>query len=164
MQIILNHEKSSAHQDSVRIENESVRTGSVAGAINPSVLYNGIHQAFIWLYFLVKQKIVLTTNFEPLLDFLEFLGLHVKSKIRVAKNATYTNHKSIQEMVSILSEVIKIRILRNLKESNHMAIMFDESTDCTITEQLVIHCRYFVKNTGELQSYFLKVIDYNSNL
>ena len=40
-----------------------------------------------------------------------------------------------------------------------MAIMFDESTDCTITEQLVIHCRYIVKDTGELQSYFLKVID-----
>ena len=40
-----------------------------------------------------------------------------------------------------------------------MAIMFNESTDCTVTEQLVIHCRYIVKNTGELQSYFLKVID-----
>ena len=62
-------------------------------------------------------------------------------------------------MVSILSEVIENRILRNLKESNHMAIMFDESTHCTITEQLVIHCRYIVKDTGELQSYFLKVID-----
>ena len=62
-------------------------------------------------------------------------------------------------MVSILSEVIENRILRNLKESNHMAIMFDESTDCTITEQLVIHCRYIVNDTGELQSCFLKVID-----
>ena len=83
----------------------------------------------------------------------------MKSKIRVAKNATYISCKSIQEMISILSEVIENRILRNLKESNHMAIMFDESTDCTITEQLVIHCQYIVKETGELQSYFLKVID-----
>ena len=40
-----------------------------------------------------------------------------------------------------------------------MAIMFDESTDCTITEKLVILCRYIGKDTGELQPYFLKVID-----
>ena len=40
-----------------------------------------------------------------------------------------------------------------------MAIMFDESTDCTITEQLVILCRYIIKDTGVLQPYFLKVID-----
>ena len=159
LQSILNHEKSAAHQDSLKIESESVSTVSIAGAINPSIPSDGIYQAFACLYFLVKQKIAHTTNFEPLLDFLEFLGLHVKSKIRVAKNATYTSRKSIQEMVSILSEVIENRILRNLKESNHMAIMFDESTDCTITEQLVIHCRYIVKDTRELQSYFLKVID-----
>lgn len=159
MASILNHEKSAAHQDSVKIESKSVGTVSIAGAINPSVPSDGIHQAFACLYFLVKQKIAHTTNFEPLLDLLEFLGLHVKSKIRVAKNATYTSRKSIQEMVSVLSEVIENRILRNLKESNHVALMFDESTDCTITEQLVVHCRYIVKDTGELQSYFLKVID-----
>ena len=35
-----------------------------------------------------------------------------------------------------------------------MAIMFDEST-----EQLVIYCRYIVKDTGELESCFLKVIN-----
>ena len=62
-------------------------------------------------------------------------------------------------MVSILSKVIENRILRNLKESKHMTIIFNESTDCTITEQLVIHCRYIAKDTSELQSYFLKVTD-----
>ena len=40
-----------------------------------------------------------------------------------------------------------------------MAIVFDESIDCTITEQLVILCRYIIKDIGELQPYFLKVID-----
>ena len=83
----------------------------------------------------------------------------MKSKIGVAKNATYTCRKSIKEMVSFLSEVIENKILKNLKESDNIAIMFDESTDCTVTEQLVIHCRYIVKDTGELQSQFLKVTD-----
>jgi len=77
----------------------------------------------------------------------------------VAKNATYTSHKSIQEMVSILSKVIENTILSCLNNSDHIAIMFDESTDCTVTEQLVLHCRYIEKDTGELKSHFLKIID-----
>ena len=70
LQNILSYEKSAAHQGSVKIESESVRTVSVAGAINSSEPSDGIHEAFACLYFLV-----------------------------------------------------------------HMAIMYDESTDCTITEQ-----------------------------
>ena len=78
MQSNLNHEKSAASQDSVKIESESVSTVSFAGATNLSVPSDGIHQALACLYFLVKQKIAPTTNLELLL---EFLGLHVKSKI-----------------------------------------------------------------------------------
>ena len=66
----------------------------------------------------------------------------MKGKIWVLKNATCTSHKSIQEIVTIPSKVIENRIL---KESNHMAIMFNENNDFTITEQLVIHCQYIVK-------------------
>ena len=66
-------------------------------------------------------------------------------------------------MLSFLSEVIENKIVKSLQESDHVAIMFDESTDCTVTEQLVIHCRYILKDTAtgelQLQSKFLKVID-----
>jgi len=82
------------------------------------------------------------------------LGLHVKSKIRVAKNASYTSRKSIQEMLSFLSEVIENKMVKKFKQvrscSNHV-------TDCTVTEQLVIHCRYILKDTGEMQSEFLEI-------
>ena len=109
MQSFVNHDKSAAHRDSVKLESETATTVRIASAVNPSVASDGIHQEFACLYFLVKQKIAHTTNFEPSLDFLEFLCLHVKSKIRVAKNATYTSCKSIQEMVPFLSEVIEIK-------------------------------------------------------
>ena len=62
-------------------------------------------------------------------------------------------------MVSILSEVMQNTILSFINNSEHIAIMFDESTDCTVTEKLVLHCRYIEKDTGELKSNFLKVID-----
>ena len=61
--------------------------------------------------------------------------------------------------MSILSEVMENTILSFINNSEHIAIMFDESTDCTVTEQLVLHCRYIEKDTGELKSNFLKVID-----
>ena len=105
LQSIVRHERSAAHQDCLKQESESASTVNIASAINPSIPLNAIQQTFACLYFLVKQKVAHTTNFEPLLDLLEYLGVHAKSNIRVAKNATYTSRKSIQEMVSILSEV-----------------------------------------------------------
>ena len=90
-----------------------------------------MEQAFSCLYFLAKQRIPHTTNFEPLLDFLGSLGLNVKADIHVAKNGTYTSVKSIQEMLSIMSEVIESRILTEMKEFDHFALMFNETTDCS---------------------------------
>ena len=89
------------------------------------------------------------------------LGLNVKANIHVAKNATYTrlSVKAIQEMLFIMSEVIETHILTEMKASDHFALMFNETTDCTVTEQLAIHGRYIHKGTGELKSHYLKVID-----
>ena len=37
--------------------------------------------------------------------------------------------------------------------------MLDETTDCTVTEQLIIHGRCIDCATGELKSHYSKVID-----
>ena len=87
------------------------------------------------------------------------LGLNVKSKIQIAKNALYTSDKSIQKMLFVISEVIETRILKDIQKSSHFALMLDESTDCTVTEQLVIHGRHIDHTTGELKSHYLKVVD-----
>ena len=46
-----------------------------------------------------------------------------------------------------------------MKTADHFAILFDETTDCTVTEQLAIHGRFINKNSGELQSHYYTVID-----
>ena len=91
------------------------------------------------------------------MDLLESLGLAVKSDIRVAKNATYTSDKTIQEMVNILSEVLETNLINQMKESNHFALMFDGTTDCTVTEQLALHGRFIDKTTGNLKSCYLSL-------
>ena len=81
----------------------------------------------------------------------------MKSRIQIARNALYTSDKSVQEMVAVNSEVIEVRILDEMKKSNYFSLMMDESTDCTVTEQLILHGRYIDLETGELKSHYLKV-------
>ena len=159
LQSIISHENSAAHRESVRLELTEIPSRNIANIINPTVPKRGMEQAFSCLYFLTKQRIPHTTNYEPMLDFLELLGLTVKTDIRVARNATYTSSKSIQEMVFILSEVIENKILNEMREADHFSLMFDETTDCSVTEQLSIHGRYIEKVTGTLKTRYLKVID-----
>ena len=88
----------------------------------PEAPARGMEQAFSCLYFLAKQRIPHTSNFEPLLDLLTILGVNVKTDIRVAKNATYTSHKSIQDMVFCLSDMLETHILKAMKEPDHFSL------------------------------------------
>lgn len=96
-------------------------------------------------------------NFEPLLGLLSLLGLDVKAQITAGKNATYCSQRSIQEMVTCLSDVSEDKILCELRQSEHYALMFDETTDCATVEQLVIHCGYIFD--GKLRVKFPTMID-----
>ena len=142
LQSIISHERAAAHIDCIKLECEKTSTTNIQSAINPVIPAKGIEQAFISLYFLAKQRIPHTTNYEPLLDLLGILGLNVKSKIQIAKNAVYTSDKAIQEMLYVISEIIETQILNEMREACHFALMLDETTDCTVTEQLAIHGQY----------------------
>lgn len=58
----------------------------------------------------------------------------------------------------VISEVIEVCILEQMKRSEHFALMFDETTDATVTEQLAIHAR-FIDASGEVKSHYLKILD-----
>ena len=45
-------------------------------------------------------------------------------------------------MLYVISEVIENDILNKMKSSLHFSLMFDETADSTVTEQLAIHGRY----------------------
>ena len=114
-------------------------------------------KTFACVYFLCKNRIAHTTNFGPLVDFIDFLGVKL-SKICIGKNATYRSDKSIQEMLYAMSDLIEDRILDDLKKSIFFALMFDETTDCSVIEQLVIRTR-FIDSDGVLKVKFLKMLD-----
>ena len=99
LQSILTHERSVAHKDAVQLAAAAAATENVVAALNRPVSVVGMEQAFYCLYFLAKRRIPHTTHYEPLLDLIGLLGINIKSKISIAKNATYTSEKTIQEMI-----------------------------------------------------------------
>ena len=92
------------------------------------------------------------TNFEPLFDLLRLLEINMKSKFQVAKNALYSSDKAIQEMIFVIFKVIEARILKEIRESSHFALMLDEP----LIVQLVICGRYIDRN---FCCYYLRVRD-----
>ena len=57
-----------------------------------------------------------------------------------------------------MSEVLERKILEDVRESNHFPLLFDETTDCTVTEQPAVHGCY-ISNDGQLKCCYLKIID-----
>ena len=57
-----------------------------------------------------------------------------------------------------MSEVLERKILEDMRESNHFSLLFDETTDCTVTEQLAVHGCY-ISNDGQLKCCYLKIVD-----
>ena len=59
-------------------------------------------------------------------------------------------------MLFILSEIMDTKILSDMRESDHFAFMFDDTTDCSVIKQPAIHGHYIDKETGAC---YLKVMD-----
>ena len=152
--------QSKEHVDSVRAELNSKVCGDVSDLLSKPVELreNAMVQAFQCVYFLCKNKIAHCTNFEKLLDLVKLLGIDIKSDICKGNNAKYTSNTAIKEIVQCLSDVIEAHILSEMKSSDTYALMFDETTDCTVIEQMVIHTR-FINKEGEVCVRFLKILD-----
>ena len=110
------------------------------------------------LYWLCKQEIPHTTNYEPLLALAKALGCSYLSSLSKGGNAHYTSERIIQEVVGILASQIENSQVTALSRSTYYGLMIDESTDISVTKQLVLYGRY-VNEQGDPVSTLLKMID-----
>ena len=104
------------------------------------------------------QEIAHTTNYEPLLSLAKSLGCTYLSALNAGGNAHYTSERIVQELVGILARQIEDAQLAALSHSLFYGFMIDESTDISVTKQLVLYGRY-VTEAGEPCSSFLKIVD-----
>ena len=160
LQNVNEHEETAEHRDSVKAEMAATQSQNVAKLLtNPeNISEDGMVQAFKCLYFLCKNNIAHTTNFPKLLELEKLLGIDIKQKISKGNNAKYTSNTAIRDMLQSVSDVIETEILDDIKNSDAYALMFDETTDVSVVEQMVIHGRY-INSTGDVSVKYLKVLD-----
>ena len=57
-----------------------------------------------------------------------------------------------------MSDVIGNEIMEQLKLSDHYSLMFDETTDCSVREQIILRA-FYIDSSGNIKVKFLKIID-----
>ena len=95
------------------------------------------------LYFLVKHALPHTTLYGPLLDFCTLQGCDYLSNLHIAGNAHYRNQRIVQEFLAELDAQIST-ILEQLQTSPYIALMADETTDISVSKELILYGRYVI--------------------
>ena len=98
---VKDHEKCNKHKDShLIIYTRKVCSNVAEALVNPKKInQDATVQTFHCLYYLCKQEIAHTTNFEPLLNLVKLLGIDIKKRICKGENAKYTTTTAIKEML-----------------------------------------------------------------
>ena len=161
--VLMRHEASMMHKEALEQERacQLVKArGGIRESVDHQVLLqrNAVEAAFKCFYWLCKQEIPHTTNYQPLLSLAKNVGCSYLSAFNVAKNAHYTSERIMQEILETLGHQIEKRQVAALLNSRVYALMIDESTDISVTKQLVIYGRY-ISDEGEPCTTFLKVQD-----
>ena len=114
------------------------------------------------MYWLNKREIAHTTNFSPLLELCKSLGVTYLEDMTRGLNAKYTSERFMQEGIQALAEVVSRDIVKSLQASPFFALCVDETTDVTVTKQLIVYCRYIVD--GEVKTSFLRIAELPNGL
>ena len=108
------------------------------------------------LYWLAKHEIGHFTKFESLRKLCLDLGCEYFSELSVARNVNYTSHRIISEWLEVINDVIERDVLDKVRQCRCIGLMCDESTDISITKELILYCRIVCNR--EIQTHFLKLV------
>ena len=156
------HQKTQGHIDAVKAESHAAAakcSGGIRAAIDSQVSLKNkaIIGALKCVYWLAKEETAHHTKFNSLINLGKSLGCSYLSELQVAKNATYSSHRIIDEFIDVLSTCVQNDILCQISDSPVVGLLCDESTDTSNLKQLVIFVRVLVK--GEAQTHFLTISD-----
>ncbi|CAG4944875.1 unnamed protein product [Colias eurytheme] len=72
--------------------------------------------------------------------------LTLEKHLKNSSNATYISKRIQNEIIELCKEDIQETIINNVKEAKYFAVIFDETTDISATEQLSLSLRYLKNN------------------
>lgn len=94
---------------------------------------------------------------------LEHLRRVEKSQNRHSKQAHYLGDKIQNELIALIAENIKSKIIDMLKESKYYSIILDCTPDVSHSEQLTIVVRFVKKNEAVICEHFLGFVPINDS-
>ena len=87
-----------------------------------------------------------------------------KALLSASKNASYTSGQIQNEIMSLINEQMREKVFEKMNCSEFFSIGFDESTDLSKKEQMVIVARYYDEQELKVKESFLAFIDCYSDL
>ena len=109
------------------------------------------------MYFLNRREIAHTTNLLPLIELCKSLGVTYLEDMNIGRNAKYTSECFMQESTQALAENISLDIVKSLQASPFFSLCIDETTDVSISKQLIVYGRYL--DQGEVNTSFLQICE-----
>ena len=108
-----------------------------------------------------KQWTVLVSthkNYNPLCELGKALGAQYLQDMQCrGANAQYTSERFKQELVQALVEAVAKPILESTRSSSFFALCLDETTDISLTKQLIVYGQYLVE--GDVHTSFVSILE-----
>ena len=159
---ILDHVRSKSHCAAATAEQEAVQTrltGGIAQAFEQvrTMKKNALVGAFKCMYWLAKREMAYTTNFESLIQLAISLGSTYMKELNQGENVKYTSQESKFEFIKVLALCVEQQILSEVNQVEYVSILCDETTDISVTKQLIVYLRYVIG--GDLQVRYFKICE-----
>ena len=161
-QALVKHSQSESHVEAVKMEAtlcSSRGDGGIRMAFERvvSAERKAMLGALKCMYFLNKREVPHTTNFVPLCELGKSLGALYLEDLHKSGNAHYTSERFKQELVQALAETIAKPVQEHLRASPFFSLCIDETTDVSVTKQLIVYARYLVG--GIVRSSFISMLE-----
>ena len=143
-QALVKHSQSESHADAVKME-ATLSSSRADGGIRMAFerVFSAERKAMLGalkcMYFLNKREIAHTTNFIPLCELGKSLGALYLEDLNRGGNAHYTSERFKQELVQALAETVSKPIQEHLRASPFFSLCIDETTDVSVTKQLIVY-------------------------
>lgn len=84
-------------------------------------------------------------SFSDMTDLCISIGSQTLSKLRLAKNASYTSWDIVHELLGLLCNTVRSLVTNEMKKSQNFAVKVDKVTDLTTVKPVALCCWYIIK-------------------
>ncbi|XP_070573021.1 zinc finger protein 862-like [Ptychodera flava] len=120
--------------------------------------YNAVREAIVAtmrsVYFVAKEDMA-KAKVKAVVDFCDLQGVKSFAALRQDDRVTYMHSTSTNDFIDCISEVIEKDVIGKMKSAKFYSLELDESTDVSVSQNLMIYIRGVVD--GKIESHFLSV-------